>query len=257
MYSIKKIPSGVNRPFYLEALSLVSHSLSPYVELITDLDAYARTVAHDLRNPLSVVMGCVDHMQQIGAGDLTQRLSEKLDVIRQSTRKMTSIINELLLLASVRKKKDIHYESLDMNAIVSSALTRLTARIEGCGAQINLPDTWPVSIGYAPWVEEVWINYLSNALKYGGDPPMVTLGYTEQKDWVQYWVQDNGPGLNEDEQSAVFSEFTRLERNKHIDGYGLGLTIVETIMDSMGGEASVESEPGQGSRFSFTLAVPQ
>ncbi|MBC7869758.1 MAG: sensor histidine kinase, partial [Chitinophagaceae bacterium] len=112
---------------------------------------------------------------------------------------------------------------------------------------------WPLAAGYAPWVEEVWTNYLSNALKYGGKPPSIELGADEQPDgMVRFWVRDNGNGLTPEEQTRVFTPFTRLNQVK-VEGHGLGLSVVQRIVDKLGGQVGLESSVGQGSIFSFTL----
>ncbi len=110
-----------------------------------------------------------------------------------------------------------------------------------------------MALGYGPWVEEVWANYLSNAIQYGGRPPRVELGATEQADgMVRFWVRDNGPGLTPEEQARLFTPFTRLDQVR-AKGHGLGLSIVRRIVEKLGGQVGVESEVGRGSVFTFTL----
>ena len=121
--------------------------------------------------------------------------------------------------------------------------------------EIILPDSWPVALGYGPWVEEVWTNYLSNAIKYGGHPPYVTMGATAQADGIiRFWIQDNGSGLTPEQQERLFTPFMRLDQSR-AQGHGLGLSIVRRIVEKLGGEVGVKSDgvPGQGSIFSFTL----
>lgn len=142
---------------------------------------------------------------------------------------------------------------LDMAEIIEQAIERLNSVIIDSQAELILPETWPVAWGYGPWVEEVWVNYLINGLKYGGQPPRLEFGATPQTEgMVRFWLQDNGPGLSAADQAVLFTEFTRLNEVQ-IKGHGLGLSIVRRIMDKLGGQAGVESEPGQGSRFFFTL----
>ncbi len=125
--------------------------------------------------------------------------------------------------------------------------------INDAEAKVDVPDTWHWSLGYAPWVEEVWINYLSNGIKYGGNPPKLTLGSSRLKDGrVKFWIRDNGPRLREEEIERLFTPFTRLSQ-VNIKGHGLGLSIVRRIVTKMNGEVSVESKLGEGSTFSFTL----
>ena len=109
-------------------------------------------------------------------------------------------------------------------------------------------------MGCPSLLEEVWINYISNALKYGGDPPIVELGATEQENSIQFWVKDNGKGLNTDETKDLFKEFSQLESRKgNTKGHGLGLSIVKRIATKLEGTVWVESEEGVGSTFYFTL----
>jgi signal transduction histidine kinase len=130
--------------------------------------------------------------------------------------------------------------------------------IEQHQAKVLLPDAWPLVWGYAPWLEEVWTNYLSNAIKYGGRPPRVECGATEQLDgFVRFWVKDNGVGLAPEAQGQLFTPFTRLHQTQ-TEGYGLGLTIVQRVVDKLGGQVDVVSELGRGSIFAFTLPeLPQ
>jgi signal transduction histidine kinase len=205
-----------------------------------------------------------------------------LKTMLRSSEKLDSIIKELLLLAGVRKE-DVVSVPLPMAEIVQEACSRFALVIEESGAHVSIPDpsAWPVALGHAPWVEEVWANYISNALKYGGRPqegipPHVELGYTilEAGNWkletesadieppatsnqqpatsIQFWVRDNGPGLTPEAQVKLFAPFTRLEQVR-AQGHGLGLSIVRRIVEKLGGEVGVVSAPGEGSCFYFTL----
>jgi len=112
-------------------------------------------------------------------------------------------------------------------------------------------------MGYAPWLEEVWANYITNALKYGGSPPEVRLGaWRMNTGAVRFWVQDNGDGVRPEDQTRLFNAFTRLEQAR-ARGHGLGLSIVKRIIERLNGEVGVASPglPGQGSTFYFTLPV--
>jgi signal transduction histidine kinase len=172
--------------------------------------------------------------------------------VLEGGQKISSIIDELFLLATIQKATDLPRELLDMNGIISAAQRRLMYMIRESDAEILMPDAWPPAEGYAPWVEEVWMNYLSNALKYGGRPPHIELGATAQGNMVRFWVRDNGQGIPHEEQDQLFTQFTRLG-DTHVEGHGLGLSIVKRIVDKLGGEVGVESTVGQGSTFCFTL----
>jgi signal transduction histidine kinase len=146
-----------------------------------------------------------------------------------------------------------------MATLVASAQDRLVDLITETKGQITTPQAWPTVSSYGPWLEEVWTNYISNALKYGGRPPLVTLGYDELPSaqdgkQVRFWAQDNGLGLTPEQQQCLFIEFGRLD-NLNVQGYGLGLSIVRRIIEKLDGQVGVESQVGQGSKFYFTLPV--
>ena len=223
--------------------------------LIEELDAFAHTVAHDLRNPVSLVIGFAELEQSYDVTSVDD-LRNALGVIMRLGHKMNNIIDELLLLAGVRKA-ELKTVPLNMAHIVAEAQQRLVDLFEEYQAKVILPDAskWPAALGHGPWVEEVWVNYMSNALKYGGRPPRLELGGEVQPDgMVRFWVHDNGPGLSREEQVRLFTPFTRLAQAR-VSGHGLGLSIVRRIVEKLGGQVGVESSgvPDQGSVFYFTL----
>ena len=225
--------------------------------LIQELDAFAHTVAHDLKSPLGAVLGFADLLSKDRAGMNPAELQECLDAIAESARKMHGIIEELLLLAGVRKA-EVPTRPIDMKHVVAGAWSRLTVLVKEHDPEFIVPETWAPSAGHGPWIEEVGANYLSNALKYGGRPPRVVLGSEQLCDGrSRFWVDDNGPGLTAEQRERLFTPFTRLHQVR-ATGQGLGLSIVRRIMEKLCGEAWVESEPGKGSRFGFTLpSVPK
>ncbi|WP_322798632.1 histidine kinase N-terminal 7TM domain-containing protein [Thermoflexus sp.] len=220
-------------------------------QLNRDLEAFAHMVAHDLKHPLSVIIGTAEFLErELGALPL-EDLRDSLRMIDRAGRKMHRIIEELLLLASVRYT-EVPRKPVAMEAIVAEALERLEPLIAETGARILLPESWPSALGYGPWLEEVWVNYLSNAIQHGGRPPIVELGADSLPDGrVRFWVKDNGPGIPLEEQARLFAPFGI--RSRHAGGHGIGLSIVRMIVEKLGGEVGVESAPGQGSTFWFTL----
>jgi len=218
-----------------------------------ELDAFAYTVAHDLKNPIASMMGFASLMQNYYHKMDEEKILEYLGLITESGYKLKEIINALLLLAGVSKEKEPDIIPLDMKIIVDDSKRRLSQLAEETQAEIAYPDDFPIAVGYAPWVEEIWANYLSNAFKYGGRPAKVTIGSDmPQNGMIRFWVRDNGRGLTAEEQNRVFTPFTRLNQVK-IEGHGLGLSIVQRIVHRLGGEVGVKSVVGEGSEFSFTL----
>lgn len=217
-----------------------------------ELDAFAHTVAHDLKNPLGVMIGYSEYLLDTFADQITGEVQELFEIVYQHSQKMRNIIDELLLLARVRKG-EVKAEPLDMSRITQQAQQRLSFMIRDYQGEVVVTDNWPIAEGYAPWVEEVWTNYISNALKYGGEPPHLKLGATPVADnMIRFWVRDNGPGLSKESQAQLFTRFTRLDETR-AKGHGLGLSIVRRIIEKLGGNVGVESKVGAGSIFYFTL----
>jgi len=222
-----------------------------------DLDSFSHTVAHDLKNPLGVIMSFADLLFE-GYSELSKdEILNYLSIIIKDSKKTQQIINNLLLFASVRKA-EIKTEELNMGDIVTESINSLTPIIEKSNAEIILPDVWPTAVGYAPWVEEVWINYLSNAIKYGGTPLRIEIGADTDKvenvpkGMIRFWVRDNGPGISACNQKLLFKKFERLDQVK-TEGHGLGLSIVHHIIEKLGGQVGMESN--KGSLFYFTLPL--
>jgi signal transduction histidine kinase len=218
------------------------------------LESFAHTVAHDLKGPLATIIGSAEFLKLADKNWPVDDLRELTTIIAESSQKMLDIINGLLLLASVGQQ-NAEITPVEMSVAFSNALSRLEDMIEKYQAEVVVVSELPPVWGYGPWVEQVWTNLLSNAVKYGGQPPSVQVGTTEMDDGsTRYWVKDNGKGLTEEQQARLFKPFTRLHE-KSVSGHGLGLSIARQIVDRLGGEISVESEPGTGCVFYFTLST--
>ncbi|MCA9958774.1 MAG: PAS domain S-box protein [Anaerolineales bacterium] len=222
-----------------------------------ELDAFAHTVAHGLKTPLNLIAGYGELLTSHGSRLLAAEKQRMTQVIVTQSLQMNQIVHDLLMLSSVRRT-DITMEPLDMAAIVERAQLQLAQLVVQYDAEIVVPDRWETAVGYAPWIAEVWGNYLSNGIKYGGVSPRLVLGSAVQPDdAVRFWVHDNGSGIARSDQSRLFTPFTRLNL-AHSEGHGLGLSIVRRIVERCGGQVGVDSQPGKGSTFWFTLpAVPQ
>ena len=218
-----------------------------------ELEVFAHTVAHDLKGPICRLAGYTDLVRIEYTSLSDDEMQKCVNGIHRSALELGDIVDELLLLCGLRHEK-VETTELDMTSIVSRALHRLAHRVEDGVVKVALPETWPVAVGHGPWIEEVWVNYIDNAIKYGGQPAYVELGAERANGTSRFWVRDNGRGLTAEERDNLFAPFTRLNQVQ-TQGYGLGLSIVRHIVEKTGGRVGVESNgvPGQGSTFSFTL----
>lgn len=216
-----------------------------------DLEDYVHMVAHDLKEPLVVFDITSNLITKIP--DLnSEKFQEYVQQMGLTAHEMKRIINNLLLFAKV-SKLEAPVGPVHMERVLAKVQDRLSHLIREQQARIVIPEMWPLALGYEPWIEEVWANYLSNGLKYGGRPPYLELGAsTGTESVVRFWVRDNGSGIPAAVQSNLFTscnEIRRLNTPEH----GLGLPIVQRIVEKLGGHVGVESEAGMGSLFFFTL----
>jgi PAS domain S-box-containing protein len=218
-----------------------------------ELDAFAHTVAHDIKNPLHLIIGYAGVLIESYPALSSDEALHSLQLIERSGEKLNSITDNLLLLSQVHQQ-DIIRTPLEMAAIVAEARQRVAHLID-TQTCLSVPAAWPTALGYEPWLEEVWVNLLSNALKYAGRPACIELGGERQADdLLRFWVRDNGPGIAPANQARLFEAFYQVAARQG-SGHGLGLSIVKRIVEKLGGEVSVQSSgvPGEGACFSFTL----
>ena len=216
-----------------------------------ELEAYGHTIAHSLKTPLAAANRFLEILTKYKADNLSE---EQVHLAQQAlgALAMTGEVVEALLLLSMVAQQSVEAQPLDMGRLVGQALTQLTDLQARTKATVKLPKTWPLASGYAPWVGEVWLNLISNALKYGGSPPHLELNGAPDGSHVRFWVRDNGQPLSDGERMRVFVPFTRLHQERAA-GHGLGLATVQRIISRLGGRVWVNAAPAGGNEFCFTL----
>ena len=239
---------------HLQLHSLQKELLSKSEDLAqknAELEAYAHTIAHSLKTPLAAANRFLEILHKFKSDDLS---AEQRHLVQQafSAMAMTGEAVDALLLLSTVAQQRVELHSLEMGAVVEQVLSQLADLRARTHASIKLPPTWPSALGYAPWIGEVWLNLLSNALKYGGSPPGVEIGGTLSGSHVRFWVRDNGQTLSAQERGRVFIPFTRLHQERAA-GHGLGLATVQRIVSRLGGKVGVSAGPQGGNEFFFEL----
>lgn len=216
-----------------------------------ELDAYARTVAHDLADSLAGLVAASDILSKTETtGPLATSVIEEIGA---TSRNLVSVVRELLAFATM-DQDDIELVPVEMSPVVDRALDRLKMEAGRHGVRIVRPANLPPALGHPAWIEEIWFNYLANAIKYGGEGSVIEIGGERgPEDRARFWVKDQGPGIPAEKTPCIFlSGAVR----PHAQGHGLGLPTVARIVKKLGGEVYVESEPEKGSCFGVVLPAP-
>jgi PAS domain S-box-containing protein len=222
----------------------------------SELDAFGHTVAHDLKTPISAIMGYAELLLE---SEHIRPHAEEIDFARNIlvfSKKTITMIDELLRLSSLRDVGS-EIQVVSMTAIVTAAVHRFGQELKSRGIQMQIMPNLPPALGQETWIEEVFANLISNAIKYIGKDnraPNISISGQLAGDKARYQVQDNGLGIQPTDQPKLFQAFGRFHKAE-ASGLGLGLTIASRIVHRLGGEIGAESTPGQGSTFWFTLPV--
>ena len=216
-----------------------------------ELEAYASTVAHDLKEPLAVMILTVNMITRIS--DLTvEELQEYLQQIRATAYQMNTIISSLLLFAKV-SRAEAPVERVDMAWVVKNVRDRLSHMINEHQARLDLPASWPEAFGYAPWLEEVWANYISNALKHRGAAPACGIGRLNPVVWHDPFLDARQWPRPATRSASATVRASQPERPHEHPGSRVGTLDRAPHRRKTGGRVGLESEAGQGNLFFFTL----
>lgn len=251
---IKLIPTEVNRLLAHRNLLEEKQALTEENRQLTKgLEEFAQTIGHEIKSPISTIVSYASILVSEYHSISDDEAVEFLNLIETLSIKASNVVDTLLLLASIPHLKDLPLEPIDIEKLMYAVDIRLRDSIMDTHCEITLSDLSTTGIGYEPWVEEIMVNLVSNAIKYGGGPPKIMVGAdVVDDDFVRFWIKDNGRGLTKEEISKLFVPFTRLEHIE-VEGHGLGLSIVRQIVERLGGTVGVDSKPEKGSTFFFTL----
>lgn len=236
-----------------ELESRVEARTSELQAAVRDLEAFSYSVSHDLRAPLRAIDGFSKVVTQEFGGQLPEAGRRYLNIIRDSAQKMGQLIDDLLAFARLGRQA-LTRHPVDTALLVREALTTLTPMQQGRDIDIRV-GALPRSDCDPAMLRQVWINLLSNALKYTRQcpSPRVEVGF----DGTEFYVRDNGAGFDMKYAHKLFHVFERLHRAEEFEGTGVGLAIVQRIVERHGGAIRAESVPGVGTTFSFHLGVAE
>ncbi len=218
-----------------------------------ELEAFSYSVSHDLRAPLRTVDGFSQAVLEDYGEQLPDEGKRYLQTIRRGAQQMGELIDDLLKFARL-SRATMEVDRVDMNRLMRTALSDLHFKSDDPRVEL-LCGELPACTGDSALLRQVWVNLLSNALKYTGrrDKAVIEIGSQKQDRATVYFVRDNGAGFDMRYADKLFGVFQRLHRAEDYEGTGVGLAIVQRIVHRHGGRVWAEAEEDRGATFYFTL----
>jgi hypothetical protein len=219
-----------------------------------DLQEFTYTASHDLQEPLRKVHTFGQFLEEDCGDRLTPEGREHLRHMQKAALRMKSLIQHLLQLSRVGTHGE-EIRPVDPRPVIEEQLDLLREQVERQGGAITRAERFPAVMADEIQLAQLFRNIIGNAIKYRSParPPVIHIQAAEQKEMVVLSVEDNGIGIKPEYQEKIFGVFKRLHRREEYEGTGIGLALCEKIVRRHGGRIWVESEPGKGSRFLFTL----
>lgn len=217
-----------------------------------ELEQFVYIASHDLQEPLLNVSNSAELLQFEYGDKLDESAEMYLNVISQCTHRMRDLIKDLLDYSRIGRKREL--ATVDCQQMIDTLRDDLSVRLRQTGATL-VYDTLPTVNVYAVELRQLVQNLISNAIKFttAGRKPVVTISATRHDHHWQFAVADNGIGIDPSYRDKIFKIFQRLHGRDAYEGNGIGLAHCKKIVELHGGELWVESVPGQGSTFFFTI----
>lgn len=220
-----------------------------------ELDDFTYIVSHDLKEPLRGVKAFTKLLMEDYSSKLDNEGKEHLKIISDSSTRMARLIEDLLNLSRIGRIKNIE-PGVDLNELLLDVKKNLVYALEERKVNLVIKTGFPKVACDRIRISEVFSNLVSNAIKYTKKDitPLVEIGWSDKKDFYEFYVKDNGIGIEKQYYDKVFQIFQRLHAKGEYEGTGAGLTIVKKIVENHGGKIWLESEVDAGSTFYFTLS---
>jgi two-component system phosphate regulon sensor histidine kinase PhoR len=216
---------------------------------------FVANASHELQTPLTAIRGFAETL--VGNDLSWEEVRSQLDVILRNSERLENLIRDMRELSRIESRRvPLHPGEVDVVKLAGALLADMEPRLKERSLEVSVADRGAVSA----WadrraVDQVLTNLLDNALKYTDPGGRITVEVESQPEAVRVSVSDTGIGIPAEQQARIFERFYRVDkaRSRALGGTGLGLSIVRHLVQAMGGDVYVESEPGQGSTFRFTL----
>ena len=243
-----------------EALALLKDAQHTLEEVKQDQAQFVSTVTHELRIPMTSIMGYTDLLRQGAMGEVNSNQLNFLNVIRDNVSRMSRLISDLSDIHKIESGR-MHLEPEPMaifNAVQSGMeLAKKTLNGRGNPVEIDMAEDLPLVKADPKRVAQMVQYLLENAVLYtpGGEP--VTIKVVREGEFIRLMIIDQGIGINLQDQPGIFTQFFRseVEEVREHKGWGLSLSLVKSLAEFSGGQAGYETEPGGGSTFWFTIPL--
>jgi PAS domain S-box-containing protein len=241
-----------DRSAYKEVEAALAQRTEELARSNSDLEQFAYVASHDLQEPLRMVSSYVQLLERRYRDKLDADAKEFMDFAVDGAKRMQALINDLLAYSRVGTKGR-PFAPVDCETVLATVLTNLQLVIGESGARIN-HDPLPTVMGDATQLAQLFQNLLGNALKFRGDkPPQIHVGVESVDGFWQFTFRDNGIGIAPEHFERIFIIFQRLHGHTSYPGTGIGLAVCKKVVERHGGHMWLESEPGRGSAFHFTI----
>jgi signal transduction histidine kinase/DNA-binding response OmpR family regulator len=246
-------------PIESGGLVAILHDVTHFKDVERVKNEFIATASHDLKNPITSIAGFSQLLAQ--AGPLNDMQADFVHRIQTAAQTMNELVQNMVQLAQMDLNAAQKPEPVELCTLLSVVADEFTPQANAKRQTLQLnPLTFPAHVnGDALQLKQLFRNLIGNAIKYTPEDGIVTVSTTVETKNIQVEVQDTGFGIPAADLPFIFDRFYRVRNGKHneVEGNGLGLAIVKSIVERHGGQISVESEPGKGSRFTFTLPLMQ
>ena len=220
-------------------------------EAFRELDQFAYVASHDLKAPLRGIANLAQWVQDDSADKLAPESAEHLRLLQGRVHRMEALIDGMLAYSRAGRRLTAA-ETLDTGALVHEVVELLAPPD---GTTIVVQDVLPTLVAERVPLQQVFLNLIGNAVKYAGaarTDPVIRVTCRESADTCEFAVTDNGPGIAPEFHERIWGVFQTLEARDKVEGTGIGLSVVKKIVETRGGNVSVESAPGNGATFRFS-----
>jgi PAS domain S-box-containing protein len=222
------------------------------------LEAFSYSVSHDLRAPIRAMQGFAKVLLEDYESVLDETGRECAARIVNAAERMDLLVHDLLVFSRLGHTS-LELAPIALRELVLEVIAQVESELQNRNGRVEIPETMPHVMAHATTLRQILINLVSNAVKFvaPGVQPLVRIEAIEDGEWAVLSVRDNGIGIAPEDQKRIFRVFERLHSTEIYPGTGLGLAIVKKGAERMGGQAGVESHPGEGSRFWIRLPLMQ